>query len=492
MGITIDNFLIQTSNAELLRLPHWNAKAGKIHAIIGESGSGKSLLLKTIMGLLPADLNSKGDLNVETAEMEFNPLNCAEDKWLSIRGKEIGMIFQEPLSALNPQMRCGAQLEEAWFIHKQSTKKASKQAILKRLSQVGLKDIADRVWSSYPHQLSGGQRQRVMIAMSTLHNPPIILADEPTTALDYFSRKTVLEDLIKLVKELGSTLIWVSHELDVVQDYADTITVLRKGELIDTGSVKQVIDTPHPYVAELLKALPLPKVGLIPDGDPHIEIRDIGKVYPNKTRALQGININLSKGQTLGVVGTSGSGKSTLAKILVALESPSEGKVCIEGVPISKIPPTGIQMVFQDPFSSLNRRHTAIQAMDEILRVRFPSLNNSEREIKMRRWLEGVDFPSHLWNKRPTEMSGGQRQRLCIAKALCTEPEILILDEAVAALDPIVQQQVLETLERLQHENGLVYLFITHDLQVAKHVSDKWIYLDKGRVSELPKQWMNI
>jgi len=492
MGITIDNFVIQTSNAELLRLPPWNAQAGKIHSIIGESGSGKSLLLKTIMGLLPASLKAKGDILVKAADMEFNPLNCSQDKWLSIRGKEIGMIFQEPLSALNPQMRCGSQLEEAWFVHQKSTKAESKQAIFHRLGQVGLKDIADRVWGSYPHQLSGGQRQRVMIAMSTLHNPPIILADEPTTALDYFSRKTVLEDLIKLVKDLGSTLIWVSHELDVVQEYADTITVLRKGELIDSGSVQHVIHEPHPYVAELLKALPLPKVDLIPDGEPQLEVKDIGKVYPNKTRALQGIDINLTKGQTLGVVGTSGSGKSTLAKILVALERPTEGNVSIEGVPISKVPPTGIQMVFQDPFSSLNRRHTAIQAMDEILRVRFPSLNNSERESKMRRWLEGVDFPAHLWNKRPTEMSGGQRQRLCIAKALCTEPDILILDEAVAALDPIVQQQVLETLERLQHENGLVYLFITHDLQVAKHVSDKWIYLDKGRVSELPKEWMNI
>lgn len=492
MGITIENFIIQTSNAELLHLPHWDAKPGKIHSIIGESGSGKSLLLKSIMGLLPTDLYSKGDVIVNAAEMEFNPLNCSEDKWLSIRGKEIGMIFQEPLSALNPQMKCGAQLEEAWLIHQKSTKEESKQRIFHRLDQVGLSDITDRVWRSYPHQLSGGERQRVMIAMSTLHNPPIILADEPTTALDYFSRKTVLEDLIKLVKELGSTLIWVSHELDVVQEYADTITVLRKGELIDTGSVTQVIDKPHPYVAELLKALPLPKVDLIPDREPQLEIRDIGKVYPNKTRALQGININLTKGQTLGVVGTSGSGKSTLAKILVALERPTEGAVSIDGVPISKVPPTGIQMVFQDPFSSLNRRHTATQAMDEILSVRFPILNASERESKIRKWLEGVDFPGHLWDKRPTEMSGGQRQRLCIAKALCTEPDILILDEAVAALDTIVQQQVLEILERLQNENGLVYLFITHDLQVAKHVSDKWIYLDKGRVSELPKEWMNI
>ena len=492
MGIRIENLVIQTSNSELLHLPNWDAEAGKIHSIIGESGSGKSLLLKTIMGLLPASLNSKGDIIVKAADVEFNPLHCSEDEWLSIRGNEIGMIFQEPLSALNPQMRCGAQLEEAWFVHQKSTKEDSKQAIFHRLGQVGLSDIADRVWRSYPHQLSGGQRQRVMIAMSTLHNPPIILADEPTTALDYFSRKTVLEDLIKLVKDLGSTLIWVSHELDVVQKYADTITVLRKGELIDMGSVNRVINKPHPYVAELLSALPLPKVEIVPDGEPQLEIKEIGKVYPNKTKALNGININLSKGQTLGIVGTSGSGKSTLAKILVALEKPSKGTVSINGVPISKVPPTGIQMVFQDPFSSLNRRHTSIQAMDEILRVRFPSLNADQRDQKMQEWLKGVDLPDHIWNKRPTEMSGGQRQRLCIAKALCTEPDILILDEAVAALDPIVQKQVLETLLKLQKENGLVYLFITHDLQVAQHVSDKWIYLDNGKVSDLPKEWMNI
>lgn len=493
-GILVSELVIQHQNQTLLNLPLWVGRTGSIHAIIGESGSGKSLFLKSIIGLLPNTLKISGNMTISNPRLNFEPLTAISSDWLKVRGKEIGMIFQEPLSALNPQMKCGKQLIEALVVHQKNLNKEEEMELIKeRLSDVGLGDIADRILDSYPHQLSGGQRQRVMIAMSTLHKPSIILADEPTTALDYFSRKTVLEDLIRVVKRMGSTLIWVSHELDVVQQYADTVTVLKNGELISSGNTHSVLmDSPKPYVKELMEALPRPKQTITPDTKTILDIDGIGKVYGNRTVALKNISIHLSKGQTLGIVGTSGSGKSTLAKVLVALERPSNGQITINGIPLSSYPPTGVQMVFQDPFSSLNRRQNAFNTLDEILRVRFKDLSAKERKLRITELFNDVSFPERLWYKRPTEMSGGQRQRLCIAKALSTKPDILILDEAVAALDPLVQKQVLKTLRDIQEKSGLIYLFITHDLDVARHVSDKWIYLDKGKVQELPEAWQNV
>lgn len=493
-GILVSELVIHHQNQTLLKLPKWEGRTGSIHAIIGESGSGKSLFLKSIIGLLPKTLQLSGKMAIATPRLNFEPLTASSSDWLKVRGKEIGMIFQEPLSALNPQMKCGKQLREALVVHQMNLNKVEEKELIKeRLSDMGLEHMEDRVLDSYPHQLSGGQRQRVMIAMSTLHKPSIILADEPTTALDYFSRKTVLEDLIRVVKRLGSTLVWVSHELDVVQQYADTVTVLKNGELISSGNTHSVLmDSPKPYVKELMDALPSPKQKFTPDTETILDLNRVGKVYGNRTVALKNISIQLSKGQTLGIVGTSGSGKSTLAKVLVALEKPSFGQITINGIPLSSYPPTGVQMVFQDPFSSLNRRQNAFQTIDEILRVRFKDMSAEDRKLRIAELFYDVSFPDTLWYKRPTEMSGGQRQRLCIAKALSTKPEILILDEAVAALDPLVQKQVLKTLLDVQKKSGLIYLFITHDLDVARHVSDKWIYIDKGEVQQLPEAWQNV
>lgn len=490
--ISIDNLLIEAKGKRLLNLPSFTSTLGEVHAVLGESGSGKSLLLKCLIGLLPDNLTAKGNINIEFQQPNLNVKDhWSRKNWEQIRGKHIGMVFQEPLSALNPQMTCGAQLSEAWAIHAETKDKKSVSEIRERLSDVGLGVDIERILKSYPHQLSGGQRQRVVIAMATLHKPRIILADEPTTALDFFSRKRVLTDLVNVIRKFNSTLIWVTHELDVVADFADTITVLRKGELIQSGSVKEVLTkAPHEYVTQLLNAIPKKKQVEANNDVPSLSIEHLGKVYPNHTRALHEFNSNLAPGETLAVIGTSGSGKSTLAKILVALETPSEGKITLNGKPLSQIPPTGIQMVFQDPFSSLNKRHTAVNAMLEVRKVCFPKEADAERIKWVEQGLDEVALDRELWQKRPTEMSGGQRQRLCIAKALASNPKILILDEAVAALDPLVQEQVLKLLKKIQKERQLIFVFITHDLAVASHVADKMIFLERGQIKEIPEEWL--
>lgn len=490
--ISIENLRIESKGKTLLNLPSFTSTLGEVHAVLGESGSGKSLLLKCLIGLLPDNLTAKGKLQIEFQQSHLNSENHWNRKnWPQIRGKHIGMVFQEPLSALNPQMTCGAQLAEAWAIHAEPKEKKSESEIRVRLSDVGLGEDIDRILKSYPHQLSGGQRQRVVIAMATLHKPRIILADEPTTALDFFSRKRVLTDLVNVIRKFNSTLIWVTHELDVVADFADSITVLRKGALIQSGSVKEVLnEKPHEYVMQLINAIPQRKRLEENNEKPSLSIENLGKIYPNNTRALRSFNSNLAPGETLAVIGTSGSGKSTLAKILVALETPSEGLITLNGKPLSQIPPTGIQMVFQDPFSSLNRRHTAINAMLEVRKVCFPLESYEERLKRVEQGLDEVVLDRELWEKRPTEMSGGQRQRLCIAKALASNPQILILDEAVAALDPLVQEQVLKLLKKIQKERRLIFVFITHDLAVASHVADKMIFLERGQIKEIPEEWL--
>ena len=490
--ISIENLALSTSKQTLLQLPTFHAKLGEVHAVLGESGSGKSLLLKCIIGLLPPNISATGDIQIQMPGVPISDLSqCTPKDWYRIRGKNIGMVFQEPLSALNPQMTCGAQLKEAWEIHAAPTSTKSDSEIRERLSDVGLGADIDRILTSYPHQLSGGQRQRVVIAMATLHKPQIILADEPTTALDFFSRKKVLNDLVNVIRKFNATLIWVTHELEVVAEYADRITVLRKGQLIQTGSTQEVLQTsPHDYVQALLNAIPKRKLEIADFGLPVLDIHELGKRYPNKTQALQNFNTQLAPGETLAVIGTSGSGKSTLAKLLVALESPSSGSITLNGNPLSKIPPTGIQMVFQDPFSSLNKRHTALEAMLEVRKVCFPKETKIERLDKVAQGLKEVALDAELWNKRPTQMSGGQRQRLCIAKALASNPKILILDEAVAALDPLVQEQVLALLRKIQKERALIFVFITHDLAVASHVADKMVFLERGEIKPIPEEWL--
>jgi peptide/nickel transport system ATP-binding protein len=490
--IQIENLKITDGNKLLLFLPKFECNRSQIHALIGESGSGKSLTLLTIIGLLPKKLKASGSVKLNHGNLSIDLLSLSADEFRKLRGKLIGMVFQEPMSALNPQMTCGQQLKEAFSVHNKSKDKATEH-IFQKLEKVGLGSIAQRVMEVFPHQLSGGQRQRVMIAMASLHNPLVLLADEPTTALDSFSRKNVMDDFVNIAKEMGSALIWVSHELDLVSSYAHNITVLKKGEFIESDSALEVMENPkHEYVKALIDAVPKAKIPQNKPSNPILKINHISKVYgsgKNRVEALKDFSIELSAGETLAVIGTSGSGKSTLAKLLVALEKKSGGNIELFNHPIPENTPTGIQMVFQDPYASLNRNHTAHFAVAEIVKLKNPKLKNAEISRLSSDILKDVGFDERLIHAYPDQMSGGQRQRLCIAKALSTKPEVLILDEAVAALDPLIQKQILELLSDLQNRHQLIYIFITHNLDVAKSFSDKWCYLDAGIAQEIPKEW---
>lgn len=490
--LKIQDLQIHAGSNSLVHLPNLQLESGEIHGVVGESGSGKSITLFVIMGLISNQLKVSGSVQFEGLEL----LGLQDDVWQTLRGKRIGMVFQEPMSALNPQMKCGKQLMESAMIHEPNVDIA-KEKVHRKLDQMGLGEIKERIMKSYPHQLSGGQRQRVMIAMACVHEPPLILADEPTTALDSLARQQVMADLQRVCKEQGSALLWVSHELDLVKQYAENVTVLRRGVCVTQGTCSDVFsDQAHGYVRELLNAMPKGVwVNPIEGQVPVLEINHLTKEYgdkPNTVKALLQFNEVLMQGETLSVVGLSGSGKSTLAKLLVALEQPTAGEMLLNQRALLKRPPTGIQMVFQDPYSSLNPNAKAIDAVLEVVEWVNKGNTMSDHREKAMLLLEEVGFDLRLSEAYPHQMSGGQRQRLCIARALASEPKVLILDEAVAALDPLVQKLVLEMLLELQKKRGLSYVFITHNLEVARAISHRIIYLEKGEKKALPEEWLRV
>ncbi len=490
--LKIQDLQIHAGSNSLVHLPNLQLESGEMHGVVGESGSGKSITLFVIMGLISNQLKVSGSVQFEGVEL----LGLQDDVWQTLRGKRIGMVFQEPMSALNPQMKCGKQLMESAMIHEPNVDIA-KEKVHRKLDQMGLGEIKERIMKSYPHQLSGGQRQRVMIAMACVHEPPLILADEPTTALDSLARQQVMADLQRVCKEQGSALLWVSHELDLVKQYAENVTVLRRGVCVTQGTCSDVFsDQAHGYVRELLNAMPKGVwVNPIEGQVPVLEINHLTKEYgekPNTVKALLQFNEVLMQGETLSVVGLSGSGKSTLAKLLVALEQPTAGEMLLNQRALLKRPPTGIQMVFQDPYSSLNPNAKAIDAVLEVVEWVNRGNTLSDHREKAMLLLEEVGFDLRLSEAYPHQMSGGQRQRLCIARALASEPKVLILDEAVAALDPLVQKLVLEMLLELQKKRGLSYVFITHNLEVARAISHRIIYLEKGEKKALPEEWLRV
>ena len=490
--LKIQDLQIHAGSNLLVHLPNLHLESGEMHGVVGESGSGKSITLFVIMGLISNQLKVSGSVQFEGLEL----LGLQDDVWQTLRGKRIGMVFQEPMSALNPQMKCGKQLMESAMIHEPNVDIA-KEKVHRKLDQMGLGEIKERIMKSYPHQLSGGQRQRVMIAMACVHEPPLILADEPTTALDSLARQQVMADLQRVCKEQGSALLWVSHELDLVKQYAENVTVLRRGVCVTQGTCSDVFsDQAHGYVRELLNAMPKGVwVNPIESQVPVLEINHLTKEYgdkPNTVKALLQFNEVLMQGETLSVVGLSGSGKSTLAKLLVALELPTAGEMLLNQRALLKRPPTGIQMVFQDPYSSLNPNAKAIDAVLEVVEWVNKGNTLTDHREKAMLLLEEVGFDLRLSEAYPHQMSGGQRQRLCIARALASEPKVLILDEAVAALDPLVQKLVLEMLLELQKKRGLSYVFITHNLEVARAISHRIIYLEKGEKKALPEEWLRV
>jgi peptide/nickel transport system ATP-binding protein len=463
---------------------------GETLAILGESGSGKSVSSSAIMNLIdmPPGRISSGEILLDGVDLLKMPLSERRE----INGRKIAMIFQDPLSHLNPVYTVGWQIREALTTHGTDAAKAQAEA-LRLLGRVGIPDPAHAL-DKYPHEFSGGQRQRVMIAMALALRPDLLIADEPTTALDVTVQAEVLALLKELQRETGMAVLIITHDLGVVAEIADRVVVMEKGVLVEAGTVREVYKNPqHPYTKKLIAAAPgkgdmhEPLKG----AEPVLSVRDVRKSY-GAFAALKGVSFDLLAGETLAVVGESGSGKSTLARILLRLDEPDSGSALWKGRDLFQLSPADLyklrrdlQMVFQDPTQSLNPRMTVYQLISEAWVIHPDILPKAKWRERMAELLTQVGLgPEHM-GRYPHQFSGGQRQRIAIARALALEPQLIICDEAVSALDVSVQAQVIALLDKLRREMGIAFIFIAHDLPVVRDFADHVMVMQKGEVVEL-------
>jgi peptide/nickel transport system ATP-binding protein len=475
-------------------------EAGKTLCVVGESGSGKSVMATAVMGLLAKELK------VQSGEITLNNenlLTASQQKLRSLRGKAMGMVFQEPMTALNPVMRCGDQIDELLKTHTDWSASKREEEVLKILERVKLPE-PQRMMRSYPHQLSGGQRQRIVIAMACILKPALLICDEPTTALDMTTQKEILRLIDELQREQGCAVLFITHDMGVVAEIADDVLVMNQGQAVELGNADQVLKSPQQaYTQMLLAAVPSmqpPPPKPEPVGEPVIRAERVGMTYTSRdwlgrarlTQALQDAALQLRAGETLGIVGESGSGKSTLARCIMRLLQPTEGmihwgpnKVC--QLQESQLRPlrSHIQVVFQDPNRSLNPRRKIVDSLIEGA-MNFGA-NRADAISASSQILQKVKLPPEAANRYPSQFSGGQRQRLAIARALMCKPQVLVADEAVSALDVSVQAQILNLLREVQTELGLGLLFITHDLRVAAQLCDRVIVMHQGRIVEQGK-----
>jgi peptide/nickel transport system ATP-binding protein len=508
--------------------------AGEMVAIVGESGSGKSVTALSVLKLLPSKTSVKGKLVFLSKGKDSLDLLEATDKAMtSIRGKDIAMIFQEPMSSLNPLLTCGYQMIEAIQLHEQISSVAAKKRAIDLFKKVNL-PFPETIINRYPHQLSGGQKQRVMIAMAISCNPSLLIADEPTTALDVTVQKTILQLIKELQLQMGLGVIFITHDLSMVSEIADSVIVMYQGEIVEQGIASEVLQNPkHPYTKALMACRPsfhpkgerLPVVSdfLVPQNKSNenpilLDTQSIGlfnstpaeivlqvenltmhffekKSWFKKSvptiKALDGINLTIKKGEIVGLVGESGCGKTTLVKAILQLIKPSSGKIILNGMnlpDLSKMAMRSIrkdlQIVFQDPYGSLNPRLTIGAAIEEPLKVHGIFKNQEQRKNRVLELLDKVKLQPEHFNRYPHEFSGGQRQRICIARALALNPSFLIFDESVSALDVSVQAQVLNLLNDLRLEFGFTAIFISHDLSVVRYISDRILVMEKGKIIE--------
>ncbi|WP_275629398.1 ABC transporter ATP-binding protein [Pseudomonas sp. 273] len=472
--------------------------AGEVLCVVGESGSGKSMLANAILRLLPTHLQPvAGSIRWHGEDLAGR----SEEGMRQLRGKDIAMVFQEPMSALNPLLSIGRQLDETLRAHGVASRSQRRARILELLGYVGLPD-PPTLYHAYPFQLSGGQRQRVVIAIALALEPALLIADEPTSALDVSSQARILELLRRIQREKGMAVLLITHDFAVVEAIADRVLVMEKGQAVEQGPLRRVLDAPaHPYTRRLLAALHMPaRVARRVDGEalPQLEARGLYKTYASRqglwrrrqVAALEDASFALRPGESLGIVGESGSGKTTLGRALVRLLRPDAGELLLRGEDLAQLSQRRlrplrkhIQMVFQDPYASLNPRQCiGAQVMAGALAQGVPA---TEAERRARGLLQQVGLPESAFERYPKDFSGGQRQRIGIARALAVQPQILVADECVSALDALVQQQVLELLEQLQRELGLTLVFITHDLRVAARLCDRIAVMQGGRIVEL-------
>ncbi len=513
---------------------------GKILGIVGESGSGKSVTVHSLMGLVP---QPPGRIEGGSAHFDGSDLiRCAPRELRAIRGKRIAMIFQDPMTSLNPYLRISEQLIEPLLIHGLAEREEALKKAIAMLEKVGIKDAAERI-HSYPHEFSGGMRQRVMIAMALITDPEVLIADEPTTALDVTVQAQILRLLKELQADLGVSVIFITHDLGVIAELADRVVVMYRGHIVEQGDVLSIFDQPqHPYTKGLLACRPrlestfkvLPTVsdyldemevdGQVelsekPDAAAHIEslqqvadqeidendllleVSGLQVHFPERAgffsapkgvvKAVDGISFTVPRGSTLGLVGESGCGKTTTGRAILNLVAPTEGSVQFAGQEIAGFDAAAMlplrkrmQIIFQDPYSSLNPRLTIEQALAEPMAVHGIGRHHAERRDRAAALLDEVGLDARFLRRYPHEFSGGQRQRICVARALSLEPEFIVCDEAVSAMDVSVQAQVLNLLKELQLRRNLTYIFISHDLSVVKFMADTMAVMEGGRIIE--------
>jgi len=474
-------------------------KRGECVALVGESGPGKSVSALSILKLLPYPNASHPSGSIRFKGQEL--IDRSEREMREIRGSDISIIFQEPMTSLNPLHTIEAQISEIIQLHNPTSNAKARERTLELLTQVGIPDPETRL-NSYPHQLSGGQRQRVMIAMALANEPDLLIADEPTTALDVTVQAQILALLAEIRSRLGMSLLFITHDLGIVRRIADTVCVMKGGEIVEQGPVEQVFKTPkHPYTRDLLAAEPTPDPAPPQPNAPVVMSADDLKVwFPIKRglmrktvghiKAVDGVSVAVRKGETLGVVGESGSGKTTLGLALLRLIS-SNGRIVflgkdIQGLRFKEMRPfrRDMQIVFQDPFGSLSPRMSVDDIIAEGLTVHQPKLSREEREARVVKALEDVGLKPDTRFRYPHEFSGGQRQRISIARAVVLEPDFVVLDEPTSALDMLIQAQMVDLLRELQRRRDLTYMFISHDLRVVASLASHLIVMRGGKVVE--------
>lgn len=526
--LDIQNLTISFKGNEVIHGISYALATNEILGIVGESGSGKSVSSLAILGLLP---KKNAEITGTILYEDQNLVSLRAKNFQRLRGNEISMIFQEPMSSLNPSMTCGKQVEEVLLQHKYCTKKAVKAEVLGLFEKVKLPRVA-QMYASYPHQLSGGQKQRVVIAMAIACKPKVLIADEPTTALDVTVQKEIILLLKELQQENQMGIIFISHDLSLVSEIADRILVMYQGNIVERGETAALFSNPqHEYTKALLKSKPsldvrLKKLPTIQDvlagtvsevvvtkaerqlrhehmyaKAPLLEVKNVSKsFYSNaglfgkstEVKAIDDVSFSLYEGETLGLVGESGCGKSTLGNVILQLHKATEGQILYKGVDITKLSKSEvralrkeIQIIFQDPFASLNPRIPIGTAILEPMKVHGLYANDAERKEKVLELLDRVGLDASYYGRYPHEFSGGQRQRIGIARTIALQPKLIICDESVSALDISVQAQVLNLLNELKDNFGFTYIFISHDLAVVKYIADQLLVMNDGRIEEL-------